>query len=131
MICPVGENYMTRETRRRFLFNVVPVACSSLLLCAGFIQLPQEQTGGKKGWPSRPEPADPIGPPMAPGDPRQIPAQNRQQIQKDVEKLYALASELKEEIANTDSNNILSLTMVQRAKDIEKLAKHIASLARS
>jgi hypothetical protein len=41
-----------------------------------------------------------------------------------------LADELKKDVDATDSSNVLSLGMVHKAEEIEKLARHIASLAR-
>jgi hypothetical protein len=55
---------------------------------------------------------------------------NNQQIHDDVEKLYDLASDLKKEVEKTDSANVLSLPMMQKAEQIEKLAKQVRNLAR-
>jgi hypothetical protein len=55
---------------------------------------------------------------------------NNQQIHDDVEKLYDLASDLKKEVEKTDSANVLSLPMMQKAEQIEKLAKQVKNLAR-
>lgn len=55
---------------------------------------------------------------------------NNQQIHDDVEKLYDLASDLKKEVEKTDSANVLSLPMLQKAEQIEKLAKQVRNLAR-
>ena len=48
------------------------------------------------------------------------------QLQKDVQKLSDLASELKEEVT-TDDEDVLSLSGVKKAEEIEKLAKKIQS----
>lgn len=63
-------------------------------------------------------------------NPKDILKQNQQQIHDDVEKLYKLASELKEEVEKTDATNTLSLPMIQKAEQIEKLAKQVKNLAR-
>ncbi len=63
-------------------------------------------------------------------DPKQVLKQNKEQIHDDVEKLYTLASELKDEVEKTDSVNVLSLAMVTKAEQVEKLAKQIKNLAR-
>jgi hypothetical protein len=44
-----------------------------------------------------------------------------------VEKLFQLASELKEQVEKTDSSQVLSLALVRKAEEIEKLAKEIKS----
>jgi hypothetical protein len=55
---------------------------------------------------------------------------NQRQIQDNVEKIYKLAGELKDEVEKTDAANTLSLPMVQKAEQIEKLAKQVKNLAR-
>jgi hypothetical protein len=51
-------------------------------------------------------------------------------IKKDVEKLYNLASQLKAEVEKTDSTTVLSLAMLKKAEEIEKLAKQIKDHAK-
>jgi hypothetical protein len=63
-------------------------------------------------------------------DEKRILQKNNDQIHEDVEKLYELASDLKKEVEKTDSVNVLSLPMMQKAEQVEKLAKHIRTLAR-
>jgi hypothetical protein len=62
-------------------------------------------------------------------DPKKIQQHNQKVITEDVEKLYKLAGELKDQVEKTDSTSTLNLSMVQKAKEVEKLAKQIASLA--
>src|ERR1700730_4062682 len=66
---------------------------------------------------------DPFGGTAAKPDPKQVLKQNKDQIHDDVEKLYVLASELKDEVEKTDSVNVLSLAMVGKAEQVEKLAR--------
>jgi len=73
---------------------------------------------------------DPLGDGAAKPDPKQMLKQNKDQIHDDVEKLYTLATELKDEVEKTDSVNVLSLAMVGKAEQVEKLAKQIKNLAR-
>jgi hypothetical protein len=56
--------------------------------------------------------------------------ERQKNIKKDVEKLYTLASQLKSEVEKTDSTTILSLGMVKKAEEIEKLAKQIKDHAK-
>jgi hypothetical protein len=63
-------------------------------------------------------------------DEKKILKQNDETIKDDVEKLYDLASDLKKEVEKTDSVNVLSLPMIQKAEQIEKLAKQVKNLAR-
>jgi hypothetical protein len=56
--------------------------------------------------------------------------ENDKNIKKSVERLFQLASELKAEVDKTDSAQVLSLAMVKKAEEIEKLAKDIKSRAK-
>ena len=56
--------------------------------------------------------------------------QNQKQIREDVEKLYEMVSDLKKQVEGTDVNSMLSLSLVKRAQQIEKLAKQIKERAR-
>ena len=50
--------------------------------------------------------------------------QRQQELQRDTEKLYKLATELKEYVGKTDEN-ILSLDVIKKAEEIEKLAHDV------
>jgi hypothetical protein len=47
------------------------------------------------------------------------------ELRSDVEKLYELALELKKQMDATDLNSVLSLDIVKKAQQIEKLAKRV------
>jgi hypothetical protein len=66
-------------------------------------------------------------PPKA--DPRTLKL-NETDIKRDVEKLAELAQQLKKQVEETDSTKILSLDMIKKTQEIEKLAHQIASLAK-
>ena len=51
-------------------------------------------------------------------------------LKTDFGKLFQLASELKEESEKTDSAKVLSVAMVRKAEEIERLAKDIKSRAK-
>jgi len=63
-------------------------------------------------------------------DPKTILEANQKEIKKSVEKLYDLASELKAEVEKTDSVQVLSIAMLRKTDEIEKLAKEIRSRAK-
>jgi len=63
-------------------------------------------------------------------DPRAIARANQIEIRTDIAKLYDLVSELKEQIEKTDAASTLSLSVVKKAQQIEKLAKQIKDLAK-
>jgi hypothetical protein len=56
--------------------------------------------------------------------------ERQKSIKKDVEKLYDLAAQLKAEVEKTDSTTVLSLAMLKKAEEIEKLARQIKDRAR-
>jgi hypothetical protein len=79
--------------------------------------------------PGQPDPlSDPMNQPPS-FDPKKIQEHNQKTIVQDIQRLYKLAGELKDEVEKTDSTVTLSLPMVQKAKEVEKLAKQIATLA--
>ena len=63
-------------------------------------------------------------------DPKAILEANQKDIKKDVERLYQLASELKTEVEKTDSAQVLSLALLKKTEEIEKLAKEIRARAK-
>ncbi len=56
--------------------------------------------------------------------------QNQKDIKKNIEKLFQLASELKDEIEKTDAVTILSVGMLRKTDEIEKLARQIREKAK-
>jgi hypothetical protein len=92
--------------------------------------------------------SDPVEVPQAPGSRRDrdrddndptLPAaatkkalleQRQKDIKKDIEKLFDLATQLKTEVEKTDATTTLSVAMVRRAEEIEKLARQIKDNAK-
>ena len=107
------------------------------LAAVGFL-LPRSKAGGAQNpvpnpVPSRRDPAapdDPDTPPNAPRATKLILEQHQKDIKKDVERLYDLAKDLKTEVEKTDATAVLSLAMVKKAEEIEKLAKQIKEHAK-
>lgn len=56
--------------------------------------------------------------------------QNEIELRLEVQRLYALSSELKDEVNASDSRSVLNTAVLRRAQDIEKLAKQIRDHAR-
>ena len=50
---------------------------------------------------------------------------NEKDIKKKVYQLYQLATELKAEVDKTDSSKVLSLSLLKKTEEIEKLARDI------
>jgi hypothetical protein len=55
---------------------------------------------------------------------------NEKDIKKNIEKLFQLASDLKTEVEKTDSSQVLSLALLKKADEIEKLAHDIKTRAK-
>jgi peptidoglycan hydrolase CwlO-like protein len=56
--------------------------------------------------------------------------ENQKDIKKDIEKLFDLASQLKQQVEKTDATVVLSLAMVKKAEEIERLARQIKERAK-
>ncbi|MGB9431626.1 MAG: hypothetical protein WBQ89_05240 [Candidatus Acidiferrum sp.] len=111
------------ETRRTFLTSLVLVGAYSGLRC--------DSTRGQSPVikppppiPSAGQPSDADAPTL-PNPDKKILENNDKDMKKKVEHLYQLASELKEEVEKTDSSKVLSLDLMKKAEEIEKLAHDI------
>jgi hypothetical protein len=112
--------------RRRFLELMVPAGVALMVRPTAAQQHPMQQPPPGTVNP-RPEDVDPNLPHP---DTKRILKANEQKIEDDVTKLYALATELRDQVKNTDSSTFLSITLVQKAEEVEKLAHQIRSLAK-
>jgi len=63
-------------------------------------------------------------------DPKAIARANQVTIRTHITKLYEMVSELKEQVDKTDATTTLSISIVKKAQQIEKLAKQIKDLAK-
>jgi hypothetical protein len=81
----------------------------------------------------RRNPSDPEDP-SAPGTPgaakKAVLEQHQKNIKKDIEKLFDLAKDLKEEVDKTDATAVLSVAMLKKTEEIEKLARQIRDHAK-
>lgn len=108
------------KTRRLFLGELLSAGAATGL--AGTLALGQN--------PNPLPPAMTAGAPL-PTDPSQPSAEkhlleeNEKDLHKKVERLYQLATELKAEADKTDSTKVLSLNLIKKAEEIEKLAHDI------
>ncbi len=112
------------NSRRMFLMNFAMVGASTSVLT--FLSDPQ--VPGSR--PQNPQQQKDDDANMPKPDPKMMLAANEKEIKKNVEKLYELASELKTEVEKTDSVKVLSLSMLKKAEEIERLAKEIKSRAK-
>ena len=112
------------ETRRSFVSGVFLAAAAPawLVSSTGLSQAPPPAPP----VPGRRSPSD-QGPeaPDVPSADKHILDENEKEIKKKVERLYDLASELKAQVEKTDSSKVLSLNLIRKAEEIEKLAHDI------
>jgi hypothetical protein len=80
--------------------------------------------------PVRPGEDDPNIPPGMKSPKKVLLEENQKDIKKNVEKLFDLASQLKEQVEKTDATIVLSLAMVKKADEIERLAHQIKERAK-
>ena len=118
--------------KRNFLTAMIPVALGmpfALFFEARLLNAEMQQPTPPQGS-GGPPIHDPMSNDTPIAKPKDILKQNQRQIHDDVERLYKLATELKDEVEKTDATNTLSLPMIQKAEQIEKLAKQVKNLTR-
>ena len=87
-------------------------------------------SGPQPQGPRFPDDTDTGFPPPRKPNPRAILKQNEQQIKKDVARLTEAVAELQKSLDDSDTKEVLSLDVVHKTDEIEKLAKQIRSLVR-
>jgi hypothetical protein len=121
------------ESRRRLLTTLI--AAAGVLVVRPILgATTQRGTPQPIPSPNAPNPSYPPGlngPDITPSSNNKvINPQNQRDLRDDVQQLYELASELKQQFEKTDTSATLSLTVVKQAQKIEKLAKRIKDLAK-
>jgi hypothetical protein len=120
--------------RRFFLSSLVVAFAGTTSLFAGPqrrgtpARIPQGSDGGVFGGPQ-----DRVGDiPAAPApDPTARLQESQKNLRKDADRLFELAKDLKEEVDKTEQTSVLSLALVKKAEEVEKLAHHIKDLVRA
>ena len=115
---------MNASDRRSFLGMIFAAAAG---LAAIPSRLESQQPAKRPPYPDQ-KPGE--NEPEVKPDPHALLKENQKNIKKDVERLVELAEDLKKEVDKTDSADVLSLQMVKKAEEIEKLARQIKNLAR-
>jgi hypothetical protein len=80
---------------------------------------------------SQRRPAGGMPPPFPELNPKWQLKENQKKLRHDANQLLELAKALKEDADETEEVNVLSLSLVRKAEEIEKLAKQIKGLARA
>ena len=120
-----------RGSRRRLLL-LLSAAVPGLFLRARFAtaQTPTPRARRPQPQADGTDANDNNAPSFPPGTSKALLEQRQKDIKKNVEKLFELASQLKTEVEKTDATVVLSLAMVKKAEEIEKLAKQIKDNAK-
>jgi hypothetical protein len=112
------------KTRRVFLAGLVVTGVGSVWIHAAEGSEPLQAPQPPRATQDKNASPEPDNPNM-PSREKQLLEENEKDIKKKVEKLYELATELKAEVERTDSSKVLSLAMLKKTEEIEKLAKDI------
>ena len=115
-----------RNSRRKFMIALWALGVP-LGILAGTVAAQAPASVPKRHPSSRDGDDDPNAPKV---DTKAILEANQKDIKKNVERLFQLASELKTEVEKTDSVQVLSLALLKKTEEIEKLAKDIRSRAK-
>jgi hypothetical protein len=118
---------------RRALMFALAGGAGALVAGSALYSQPQRPDIQPRPSPNTPDPDHPWG--LAghgerPTDRKAIAIQHQAEVRTDVEKLYVLITELKEQVEKSDVNLTLSVSVVKKSHEIEKLAKHVKELAK-
>jgi len=116
------------NTRRKFL-NLLASAGTLAIASAGRL-IAQARPQARPPLPDPTQKVDEISPPPRKSATKLMLEANEKDIKKNIEKLYELATDLKAEVEKTDSSQVLSVTLVKKAEEIEKLAHDIKTRAK-
>jgi HAMP domain-containing protein len=113
------------DPSRRSVLRVASAAA-----CAFFVRSASTAAQDPMGQSPRRDRSDIDAPVPAAATKKALLEQRQKDIKKDIEKLFDLATQLKAEVEKTDATTTLSLAMVHRAEEIEKLARQIKDNAK-
>ena len=123
------------KRRRVFLRAIAPVAvmagASVTLLNSALGRTQQSSNPPVHTPPINPNPKNPAIPPPFRTPTHAELRKNQQEITKDVNELFTLAQQLKREADKSDASEELSVALIDKTEQIEKLAKKIRDLARA
>jgi hypothetical protein len=118
--------------RRNILCGIAAtIGAHTALLGKAFQGVPQFPPLEPEPHDGRPSDRFPERDPRLRPDPKKLLAENQKNLRRDANNLLQLAQELKMEADKTDQTDVLSLSLIHKAEEVEKLAKQIRSLARS
>jgi hypothetical protein len=127
------EEELMRETRRRFLMTLAAAASCSVATHGTVFR----QVRNTKPFPTPPASAETQNPAEKNGTTldsqsakRAALRQNEREFRAGVDRLYQLASELKQEVDKTGTKEVFSVHMYKRMEEIEKVAKSLKGRAK-
>jgi len=114
--------------RRYFLTGIAAaLAGTPALLSAG-----QGRSPDNSHIPQIPDAAGPEDVPLPPrADPKVQLKEDQKELRRDVDRLVQMVKDLKDESDKTPEADVLSLSLVKKAEDIEKLARQIRDRIRA
>jgi hypothetical protein len=119
------------DPSRRNVLRVASAGVSAFFLRSVFTNATAQTRLETPQAPSSRRDRDDMDPPVPEAASKKALLEQRQKdIKKDIEKLFDLATQLKAEVEKTDATTTLSLVMVHRAEEIEKLARQIKDYAK-
>ena len=121
------------KTRRRFfLMGIAGTLAGMKTLLAGGQGQRRESPGHIPGIPDASSSNGADDTPLPPrADPKTALKEDQKTLRRDVNRLLQLAKDLKEESDSTPETDVLSLSLVKKAEDIEKLARQIRDRIRA
>jgi len=119
------------KTGRRFFLFGFAAAFAGVKSLFAIPQKPTPAPFPRNSDPRRPgnEPDD--IPTLPAPDPKAQLMENQKNLRRDADRLLQLVKDLKDEAEKTEQTNVLSLSLVKKAEEVEKLARHIKELARA
>jgi len=108
------------ETRRFFLAGLLVTGAAACWAASASqnqeVRPPQQHPSEERGQGEGPN---------LPNPEKKILEENDKDMKKKVQRLYELATELKEQVDKTDSSKVFSLDLMKKAEEIERLARDI------
>lgn len=116
------------DSRRDFFLALAGAAGSAAILSR--FAFAQQPPVGQPPPRSQPQPGPPAIPEAPKPDPKKVLQEDQKNVKKNVARLFELASQLKDEVEKTDGTAVLSLAMLKKTEEIEKLARQIRNRAK-
>jgi len=116
------------DSRRDFFLALAGAAGSAAIFSK--FAFAQQPPVGQPPPRSQPQPGPPAIPEAPKLDSKKVLEADQKDVKKNVARLFELASQLKDEVEKTDGTAVLSLGMLKKTEEIEKLARQIRNRAK-